>query len=215
MVLTATNAGVMFHNVYSSVSGKGFCKMNKTSRLLILSVAFLPIAAMAETYKCRAPDGKVSYSGQMSSTPGVKCEQMFVKKPPVSRSEAPPPAEFAQNKADAPPPDGDAANPAIAAEAEVQKTAADKELEAKRKQAEAEATEKKETTNKKTDAAKQAELKLKEENCRNAKASYHTYQQGGRIRKTSETGERTYLSDAEIKQNLEQAKQEMDKWCGS
>ena len=211
----------MFHNVYSSVSGKGFCKMNKTSRLLILSVAFLPIAAMAETYKCRAPDGKVSYSGQMSSTPGVKCEQMFVKKPPVSRSEAPPPAEppaeSAQNKASAPPPDDDTADPAIAAaakakaqaEAEAQKTPADKELEAKRKKAEAEAA------NKNTNESKQAELKQKEEKCGNAKASYQTYQQGGRIRKTSETGETTYLSDAEVKQGLEQAKQEMDKWCGS
>jgi len=200
--------------------------MNKTSRLLILSMAFLPITAMAETYKCRAPDGKISYTGQMSSTPGVKCEQMFVKKPSVSRGEAsppaesaqnqaspPPPAESAQNQAAAPPPNDDTADPAIAAaakaKAEAQKTAADKELEAKRKKAEAEAA------NKKTNDAKQAELKLREENCRNAKANYQIYQQGGRIRKTSETGERSYMNEAEIKQNLEQAKQEMDKWCGN
>jgi hypothetical protein len=175
--------------------------MNKSSCLLILSVsslAMLPVNAVGDTYKCRAPDGKISYANQMPMTPGIKCEQMFVKKPPMTKGEDEASAPASEQAAA--PAGAEAAKPAP------QKTPADKNSDPKQKKAEADAAKKK------ADEEKLANQKLKEDNCRNAKSNYNTYQTG-RIRKTSETGEYIYLNDAEVKQNQEQAKQEVDKWC--
>jgi hypothetical protein len=57
--------------------------MNKFSSVLIIGLVLFPLGAMSETYKCRSPNGKISYVNQMPMTPGIKCEQMFVRKQPV------------------------------------------------------------------------------------------------------------------------------------
>lgn len=188
--------------------------MNKYCRLLVLGLAIMPFAAVGETYKCRAPSGKISYSGQMSSERGVKCEPMFVKKPPISQAEIPPAVESLPGKAGILQP-GQPPVPADAAKlkpATPQKTPADLELDAKRKKQEAEEAKKKAD---KANEDKQAEQKIKAENCKAAKANLQIYQIGGRISKIDEKGERVYLDDNEIKRKMDEAKQEVSRWCGS
>lgn len=186
--------------------------MNKYGRLLVLGLAIMPFAAAGETYKCRAPSGKISYSGQMSSERGVKCEPMFVKKPAISQAEMPPAVDSLPGKAGPsqpgqPPGPADAAKPTAP-----QKTPADMELDAKRKKQAAEEAKKKAD---KANEDRQAEQKLKDENCKAAKANLQTYQVDGRISKINEKGERVYLDDNEVKQKLDEAKQQVSRWCGS
>lgn len=176
--------------------------MLKTSHLLTLSLVLLPMAVNAESYKCRAPDGKITYAGQMSLTPGVKCELMFVKKPPANLTE-PIPAETSPEKP--------AEDSAIAGKP-VEKSAADKELETKRKKIEADEAKKKAD---KVAEDKLAEQKMKAENCQNAKNNLQTYSYGARIGKINEKGEREFLDDADIKQKAEQAQKDVEKWCSS
>lgn len=187
--------------------------MNIFCSFVMLGFILLPASAMSETYKCRSPDGKISYAGQLSLTPGVKCEQMFVKKQAVVVQEAqaataPESGETAETGPQIPPPtEGATAAPASDA----------KRPDTKNKTPEADATRKKpeKAAPEKSASDKQAEQKLKEENCQSAKANLRTYQVGGRISKVSESGEKIYLDDAEIKQKSQEAQKEVDKWCGS
>jgi hypothetical protein len=186
--------------------------MNKSSCLLMLSfssLAILPVNAVGDTYKCRAPNGKISYVNQMPMTPGIKCEQMFVRKPPITKGEdqVPAPAPASEQAAAASSPDKTAA-PAEAAPS-VQKTQADKELEDKRKKADAESEKKKAQQ---TAEGKQAEQKLKEENCKHAQSNLATYKMG-RVRKVDAKGEYYYLDDEETKQGLAQAEKEVAANC--
>lgn len=66
---------------------------------------------------------------------------------------------------------------------------------------------------KKKDQAQEAELKRKQENCTKAKADYQLHKQGGRIYKMNEKGEREYMDDASLAKGLEQAQQDMEKYC--
>lgn len=168
--------------------------------LLTLATLLQATGASAETYKCRAPDGKITYSGQLSTTPGIKCDVMFVRKPTVNQEIADVPTGSA-----AVPPGNTDIKP-------VEKSAADKELEAKRKKIESEDARKK--TGNGTDSLS-AEQKIKEENCEIAKSNLKTYQYGDRITKVDEKGEKAYLDEAEIKQKTEQAQKEVDKWCAN
>jgi hypothetical protein len=134
---------------------------------------------------------------------------MFVRKPTVSQGETQAPAEAAGANA-APPAPAQVAMPDNAAPPPPpQKTRADKELENKRKKA-----EKEETKNKADKAAesKQAEQKLKEDNCKNAQGNVATYKLG-RVRKVDAKGEYYYLDDAALKQALEQAEKEVADNC--
>lgn len=178
---------------------------------LALGLALLPLAAGAETYKCRAPNGKISYSGQMSMERGVKCEPMFVRKPPTQVVE--PTAEMQmpgnvmpQDPANMP---ADAARSA-APPTPAAKTPADLELDAKRKQMEEEEARKKAD---KEAQDKIAQQKIKEENCAAAQANLRTFQSGGRISRVDEKGEKVFLDDNEIKQRAEEAQQEVSRWC--
>lgn len=188
--------------------------MNKCSRLLVVGLVLMPLAAAGETYKCRGPNGKISYSGQMSLERGVKCEPLFVKKSPISQIETPPASGAvpkvpgsSQPAQAQPPVPADATKPKMP-----EKTPADIELEAKRKQQEAEEAKKKAD---KASASKLAEQKLKDDNCKAAKANLQLYQAGGRISKADDKGERVYLDDNEVKQKLDEAKQEVSRWCAN
>lgn len=61
--------------------------------------------------------------------------------------------------------------------------------------------------------AKNNEQEIKKQNCMNAQTNMQKYKVGGRIMKVNEKGEREYLSDAEIKQGLEQAQKEIEQFC--
>jgi hypothetical protein len=173
----------------------------------------LPLSAMSETYKCRSPDGKISYSGQMSLAPGVKCEQPFVKKQSVVVQETPPappettvPTEMAPQNL--PPADGGETQPPATNSKPTNTNNKKVEPDAAKKPAA-------KTTPEKSAADKQAELKLKEDNCQSAKVNLRTYQAGGRISKVNENGEKVPMDDAEVQQKAQEAQAAVDKWCGS
>jgi hypothetical protein len=65
---------------------------------------------------------------------------------------------------------------------------------------------------KKTDAAEH-NAKLAEQKCEQARASYRTYQDGGRLFKYNDKGEREFLSDDEIEAKRVSSKKEMDEAC--
>lgn len=176
--------------------------MKKYGILAIISLGMLSWGAIGETYKCVSPDKKISYSGQMSMMPGVKCEQMFVKKPAVTQAE-PAPAETTKEMS---------APPSNEATKSVEKSEADKALEAKRKKTE---TDEAKIKADKAAEDKLAEQKIRDENCLNAKSALQTYTHGGRIRKVNEKGEFEYLDDAAISQKADQAKKDVETWCGT
>jgi hypothetical protein len=60
---------------------------------------------------------------------------------------------------------------------------------------------------------KEAELKLKQENCKAAQANVRTFERGGRITRINEKGELIYFDDAEIARNLEEAKRDAAQYC--
>jgi glucan-binding YG repeat protein len=179
--------------------------IEKTVWLVAVAMAAFSSLAVADAYKCRSKDGKITYTNQPPTVPGVVCEQMFVRKPPVviegeqANSEGveqhPASGDAAEKSASAP-------EPATAPAAPPKNQGVD---EAKRKEAEA--------ANKKSmEEAAAAQKKLKEQNCQNAKANLAAYQTG-RVRKVDEKGEWYYLDDAAIKQGLEQAQKDVAENC--
>ena len=60
---------------------------------------------------------------------------------------------------------------------------------------------------------KETQAKLKEENCKASRANLASYQQGGRIYKMNEKGEREYLDDAGLKAGAEKAQKEVSEYC--
>lgn len=109
---------------------------------------------------------------------------------------------------DVPPPDAPsktinvpAGGGAAAAKSAVQR---DRELDAARK----EARERAAKGEQKAQAARQSG-----DNCAAAKSNYRLYQEGGRIVKLDEKGERVYLDDDEIAEKLEKARAAMEEAC--
>jgi len=65
---------------------------------------------------------------------------------------------------------------------------------------------------KKTEAAEQ-KAKLAEQRCEQARAIYRTYEDGGKLLKYNDKGEREFLSDEEIEAKRVSTKKEMDEAC--
>lgn len=185
-----------------------FSAMSKISCIFFLSLATLSLNTMSETYKCRSPDGKISYSGQMSLTPGVKCEQIFVKKQPVVVHEQAP----VEHEESAGPVDIDPSAPSQK-KPDMSPAKSPGTAEAKDKKTDPKTAPEK--SPEKSASDKQAEQKQKDENCQAAKANLRTYQVGGRVSKVNESGEKVYLDDAEIKQKAQEAQKDVDKWCNN
>ena len=140
-------------------------------------------ALAAETYKWTDADGKVHYSDQ-PPPPNVK-EPVTVK--PRKQS-----APAAATEKGAPTPNA--------------KTYVEQEAEFKKRQvetAEREAAEKK----------KADEAAEKKQNCETARAQLRILQSGDRITRTDAQGEREYMSDAQIGQEIEHAKKAEASLC--
>ncbi len=157
--------------------------------LLALTIGTWVVAAPAgaQTYKWTDAEGKVHYSDQ--PPPANAKEQATIKRKPSASTPgaAPTPAE----------------NGTPAAKA---KTYVEQESDYKKRQvetAEREAAEKK----------KAAEESEKKQNCAQARSQLQTLQAGGRISYTNAKGERDYLSDAQVAQEIERAKRSADGWC--
>lgn len=80
----------------------------------------------------------------------------------------------------------------------------DKELDKQRK----EASEKEKKSEQASAAAKAAE-----ERCNQAQANYKAYEEGGRLLKYNDKGEREYMTDEEIESARAKSKQQMDEAC--
>jgi hypothetical protein len=65
----------------------------------------------------------------------------------------------------------------------------------------------------KKDEEKLAEIKGREENCRNARAQLITLGYGGRQMRIDDKGERYYLDDEQIAREKERAQSAVDTWC--
>ena len=60
---------------------------------------------------------------------------------------------------------------------------------------------------------KAAQAKQEEERCATLRQAHQMYQEGGRIYKTDEKGERVFMSDAEIEAARAKSRREMDEAC--
>ena len=86
------------------------------------------------------------------------------------------------------------------------KTYVEQEAEFKKRQVEA--AEREAEDKKKAD-----EVAQKKQNCDQARAELRTLQAGGRVTQTNAQGEREYLNDAQIAQEMERSKKVVDSWC--
>jgi hypothetical protein len=168
--------------------------MNKLLWMMLSGLMLLPVTAHADVYKWKDKDGVTRYS-DMPPPSDVKQLPISGKKTAPKRAEPQPAAAPASPVT--PAANSDAKKPVASAEGEA----------IKRQQ-------KAEEDKKKTEQA-EAEQKVKQQNCATAKANMQNYQQGGRIYKMNEQGEREYMGDADIAQNLEKAKQEVQEYCES
>jgi len=153
----------------------------------------MPLFASAEIYKWKDKDGVVRYS-DVPPPSNIKQESIGKKKAMAPVESAPPAADDVKSV------------PAATKQSEV-KDAIDPEAEAARvRQQNAE-------TEKNNKQEKELQAKLKEDNCRAAKANHEAYTQGGRVSKMNEKGEREYLGDKELKEGAEKTQAEIDEYC--
>lgn len=157
----------------------------------IVGGLFLTLPAAAQTYKWTDKDGKIHYSDQ--PPPSAAKDESVIKRaknapPPPAATAGAPAAEKGKNAA-----------PKAA-------TPQEQEAEFRKRQvanAEKEAAEKK----KADDAAE------KKTNCDAAKAQLANLQAGGRITRNNAKGEREFLSDQEVAQEIERGKKAAASWC--
>jgi hypothetical protein len=157
--------------------------------LAMIAGAWLVSApADAQTYKWTDADGKIHYSDQ---PPPANAKEQTTVKPRRSSAPATSASPSSSDKG------ATAAKP---------KTYVEQEAEFKKRQvetAEREAADKKKT----------AEAAEKKQNCEQARAQLKSLQSGGRITRTNAQGEREYLNDGEIAQEIERGKKSVDSWC--
>ena len=156
--------------------------------LALIGGAWLVSApAGAQTYKWTDAEGKVHYSDQ--PPPANAKEQAMVKprKPSASTPAASAPTEKGASTAK-------------------NKTYIEQEADFKKRQVE---TAEREAADKK----KAAEAAEKKQNCEQARSQVKNLQSGGRITRTNAQGEREYLNDAQIAQEIERGKKSVDSWC--
>lgn len=159
---------------------------SKGAGMLALAIGlFLTIPMVAaELYKWTDAEGKVHYSDQ-PPPPEVKTPVTVKPRRPAAETTAP----------------GQEAAPAAGAA----KTYVEQEAEFRKRQVEA--AEKAEAEKKAADAKAE-----KQRTCSRAKAQLASLQ-AGRIARPNASGEREYLTDAEIAQEIERTRQAMDANC--
>jgi len=162
-------------------------------RIALFAAALFAVAgAQAQVYKCADASGNISYS-QNPCPANTKREPMSRRALP--RAPAAPSDEGAADKAAK----GDAAKNAP-------KTPAQQE-QAFRQRLQDQAKAEKES------AAKAADAKRKEDNCRNSKQRLAQYEIGGRITRINEQGERYYMDDAQIESEKARASADVSQFC--
>lgn len=168
--------------------------MSKT-RCAVLVLSLLPLLAGAEVYKWRDKDGSIKYSDTPPPT-NVKVEAVG-KKAVKPVQAAPIPSGEIQSA-----PQG--ATDKAATKAENAKDPAQDAAKLKQRNDEIE---------KKNKAEKEAQAKIKAENCKAAKANYELYKQGGRVTRMNEKGEREYLDDKQLQDGATEAERLIRENC--
>jgi Domain of unknown function (DUF4124) len=171
-------------------------KLRQLPWILCVVLLALPSLGNAEIYKWKDKNGTTRYSDTPPPS-NIKQEAIGSKKlakPPVQAPAAPVvneqlSPEVKEAAKDSPPVPGSADEEAAAL---------------RQRNAEAEKNNKQE---------KEAQAKLKEENCKAAKSNLASYEQGGRVYKVNEKGERVYLNENDFKAGREQAQQEINENC--
>lgn len=155
--------------------------------LMVCGTSFAAMPAAAETYKWTDADGKVHYSDQ--PPPANAREQKTIT--PHKHSSTPGAAPAATDKG---------APPAKA------KTYVEQEAEFKKRQVEA--AERDAAEKKKADEAAE-----KKRDCDQVRTQLAGLRAGGRITQTNAQGERDYMSDAQIGQEIERLKKAEASLC--
>lgn len=164
--------------------------MNWKAAIICFTLIYAPLAGAAEIYKWKDADGQIRYSD--TPPPGKTPYKNIAKKKPVAGNGD----------------EGEGAGTSSGGVAPVlaEKTAGDKDIDARRKQAAAEELKKKELD-------KQDTKKIRDENCTIARKNLTNYNIGGRIYKVDDKGERVYLDDSEIVAGQEKAQKDVEQWC--
>lgn len=167
--------------------------MNRLMMAACCALVLVSTSTAAEVYKWKDKAGKVHYSdapptGNIPYTTLSGQKPAEVAVPVVTKDQ---PAQPAQ----ATTPDDEAKRKA--AEELAAKERAAKDAELKRLQEEKQA----------------AERRMREENCKNARARAAQFQHGGRISYVDEEGKRQFYGDAEIAAELERARVDIETYC--
>lgn len=163
--------------------------------IMVLTIFMLfPSVGQTEAYKWKDKNGHTHYSDTAPPS-NVKLENIGTKKITLPTGKAPLSPVIATQPS--------SVTAKAVAEVPVQNPQ-DIAAEQRQRTAEAEKNNKQE---------KEAQARLKAENCKAAKANYASYAQGGRVYKMNEKGEREYLDDAGLKQGADKARVEMAQYC--
>lgn len=157
--------------------------MNKLGPMLLVCLLALPCAAHAQIYKWKDKDGVMRYAD--TPPPGNTSYEIL---------------NGGKNSTTVP----DAIKLPAANKA--------KQETGQKTEQPAEAAETPEQA-KQRQAAEEAQRKARERNCSVARANLNTFQQGGRISRMTEQGEREYFDDAALAREIEKAKREIAEFC--
>ncbi len=161
--------------------------LKPTMAFLACAVTLMAAHARAQINKCVDAGGKTFYS-QAPCPPSSKSSTIRPAAPPAS------------------PPAASGAATSGAAKSSGPKSAAELELEfRKRRTEQAEAAKK--------DQDKATEARQREENCRSSKGTLASIDSGGRQSRVNDKGERYVLDDAQAAQERDRAKQAVEQWC--
>ena len=163
--------------------------------LICAAMLALPLHASAEIYKWKDKDGTVRYSD--TPPPSNIKQESIGKKKAVKPVENTPPSPVT---------DGKAAPVTTVKPVTNESGVAAEDAAAQQRQRNAE-------MEKKNKEEKEAQAKLKDDNCKAAKANHETYVQGGRVSKMNEQGKREYLGDKELKEGAAKTQSEIDEYC--
>lgn len=157
----------------------------------------LPTLSQADIYKWKDKEGNTRYSDTPPPS-NIKLENIGTKKAikPTGKEPLSVVGETA-------PPAAPAPTKQVVFETPPQNSQ-DTAAELRQRTAETEKNNKKE---------KEAQAKLKAENCKAARANLASYAQGGRVYKMNDKGEREYLDDAGLKQGADKARGEVAQYC--
>lgn len=123
----------------------------------------------------------------------------------VHYSDQPPPST-AKSQQDLDLKNNPAASAASSSGKGAEKSLAEKDLESKKRRVQAEEAAAKQ-------AKDQEEAKNRKANCEQARRQLQAVQEGQRMSRFDEKGERVFLEDSDRPQAIEKAKQSVDSWC--